>query len=804
MLGTGIIMPSRLTAYSGDQCCTSRVRELEAELAEILAHQAATSDVLKAISRSPAALQPVFDTIVVSAARLCGAVLGNVQLYDGRQLQVVATHNYGAAALEQFSQHYPMQPNRSQLSGRAILARELVHVCDVLSDPEYLHDFAAAGGLRAMLSVPMLREGKPVGVITVAKQEPVPFTERQMRLLQTFADQAVIAIENTRLFEEAQARTRELQQSLEYQTATGEVLNVISRSPTELQPVLDAIVATAAGLCRAEFAIIFKHHGGKYHIAAANNAEAEFIKHASEHPILPDRGSLIGRTALERKPVHLPDCLSDPEFTFLEYQRIGKYRSMLGVPLLREGVPIGVIGLMRTTVAPFTDKQIDLVMTFADQAVIAIENVRLFEEVQARTREVGRSLDELKALSEVGQAISSTLDLNAVLDAILMHACRLADSGGGAIYVFDEGRGAFDLEAAHNMSPEFIAAVRAHPIQLGDTLIGECAARRAAVQVEDLSQAPPHPLFAEYMGTGIKALLAVPLLHQHKVIGALVVRRKRVGAFSADIVGLLQSFAAQSAIAIQNARLFREIEDKSYQLELASQHKSQFLANMSHELRTPLNAVLGYAELMQDGVYGELSAKVKAVLERVQSNGKHLLGLINDVLDLAKIEAGQLTLRIEEYSMKQVVETVVTATESLAAEKRLPLAVSVPPSLPVGRGDERRIAQVLLNLVGNAIKFTDDGEIRISARADRDRFLVCVADTGPGIPLSEQGRIFEEFHQVDSSNTKKKGGTGLGLAIARRIVRLHGGRLWVESEPGRGSTFYVDLPVTATPEVGAS
>jgi signal transduction histidine kinase len=324
------------------------------------------------------------------------------------------------------------------------------------------------------------------------------------------------------------------------------------------------------------------------------------------------------------------------------------------------------------------------------------------------------------------------------------------------------------------------------------------------VQIEDLTKAPPHPLFEMHVKTGVRALLAVPLIHQDEVIGALVVRRKRVGAFEPEIVRLLQSFASQSAIAIQNARLFREIEDKSRQLEISSQHKSQFLANMSHELRTPLNAILGYTELIQDGIYGAPSEKITAVLERVQANGKHLLGLINDVLDLSKIEAGQLTLSLNDYSLKDTVHTVVTATEPLAAEKKLPLKVEVARDLPAGRGDERRIAQVLLNLVGNAIKFTDAGEVRIAASAANGVFSVAVADTGPGIPPAEQARIFEEFHQVDSSSTRKKGGTGLGLAIAKRIVELHGGRIWVESEVGQGSTFRFELPVRAEQQRGAT
>jgi signal transduction histidine kinase len=416
-------------------------------------------------------------------------------------------------------------------------------------------------------------------------------------------------------------------------------------------------------------------------------------------------------------------------------------------------------------------------------------------KVEERTRQLARSLSELEALGEVSRAISSTLDLRAVLDSILAHACQLADSGGGAIYVYDPVRRQFDLEAGYRMGEDLIASVRAHPIRLGDALVGQCAERREAVQIDDLAQAPPHPLFELHLQAGVRALLAVPLVHQQELIGALVVRRKRVGAFAEDTVSLLQSFAAQSAVAIQNARLFRELEQKGRELEAASRHKSEFLANMSHELRTPLNAVLGYAELIQDGIYGEVPSKMADVLERIQQNGRHLLGLINDVLDLSKIEAGQLTLSPVDYSMRELVLDVVSATEALAAEKQLALEVDAPANLPPGRGDERRLTQVLLNLVSNAIKFTEAGSVSIGAKAEDGHFLVTVSDTGVGIAPEDQARIFEEFHQVDSSSTRRKGGTGLGLAIARDIARSHGGDITLSDSPMGGLRATVQVPV---------
>jgi signal transduction histidine kinase len=297
-------------------------------------------------------------------------------------------------------------------------------------------------------------------------------------------------------------------------------------------------------------------------------------------------------------------------------------------------------------------------------------------------------------------------------------------------------------------------------------------------------------------------MLIVPLLRPDQIVGALVVRRKEPGEFPKSTVELLETFADQSVLAIQNARLFREIEEKGRELEIASKHKSQFLANMSHELRTPLNAILGYTELILDSIYGEPTEKMRTVLERLQANGKHLLGLINDVLDLSKIEAGQLTLSLDDYSLSDVVHGVVSAVEPLAAEKRLAFKAEVAADLPTGRGDERRLSQVLLNLVGNAIKFTDKGEVAIRASATNGAFTVALCDTGPGISVADQAKIFEEFQQADSSITRKKGGTGLGLSIAKRIIEMHGGRIWVESESGKGSTFYFRLPVRVEAQAG--
>jgi signal transduction histidine kinase len=420
----------------------------------------------------------------------------------------------------------------------------------------------------------------------------------------------------------------------------------------------------------------------------------------------------------------------------------------------------------------------------------------LEEKVEARTRELAGLVERLRALAETSQTVSSTLDLQTVLSSIVAHAVKLVACDAGAIYEYDDATQQVDLRVTYRTSEDLVAALRTRPLG-GEGALGRAIATREPVQVPDLAAAGVSEggLAALLVRAGYRALLAVPLIREDQIVGGLVVRRRAPGEFPPELVDLLRTFASQSTLAIQNARLFREIEDKSRQLEIASRHKSQFLANMSHELRTPLNAILGYTELILDGIYGEVPGKVREVLQRLETSGKHLLGLINDVLDLSKIEAGQLTLSLTEYSMKEVVNTVVTTVESLAAEKRLALKVAMAPTLPRGRGDERRLTQVLLNLVGNALKFTEEGEVRIDAEATDGTFVVAVCDTGPGISEADQAKIFEEFQQVDSSSTRKKGGTGLGLSIARRIVELHGGRLSVASSPGQGSIFTFRLPV---------
>ncbi|MDZ4342786.1 MAG: GAF domain-containing sensor histidine kinase, partial [Candidatus Binatia bacterium] len=598
-----------------------------------------------------------------------------------------------------------------------------------------------------------------------------------------------IAIENVRLF-------RELTEALEQQTATSEILGVIASSPTDIQPVLKTVAANAARLCEATDAQIrLVEGGGTRLVASFGNAPAPEFS-----PTTP--GRVGGRAILNRETVHVHDLVEASKTDFADARdvviRTGT-RTILSTPMLREGTPIGVINIRRLEVRPFSDRQIKLLETFAAQAVIAIENVRLFQELQARTRELGRSVGELKALGEVGQAVSSTLDLQTVLSTIVGHAVQLSGTSGGVIYEYDETAQEFHLRASYRMEEEIVQALQATPVRLGQGATGQAATTRAPVQVPNiLEQREPtattvRPILARL---GYRSVLAVPLLREERIMGALTVWHKEAGDFSPEVVNLLQTFATQSALAIQNARLFREIEDKSRQIEAANRHKSEFLANMSHELRTPLNAIIGFSEVLGERLFGELNEKQAEYTDDILTSGRHLLSLINEILDLSKVEAGRMELELATFDLPLAIDNARTFVRERATKHGITLDVAVDERLGDFVGDERKIKQILLNLLSNAVKFTPEGgRIGIKARQADGAVEISVSDTGIGIAPEDQPKIFEEFRQVGGDYAHKVEGTGLGLTLAKKFVELHGGRIWVESEVGKGSKFTFTLPV---------
>jgi signal transduction histidine kinase len=590
-------------------------------------------------------------------------------------------------------------------------------------------------------------------------------------------------------------RTRELSEALARQTATGDILRAISSSPTDLRPVFDTIAENAVALCDAAFGAVLRRAGDRLElVAAAGQVPADLARGAT---VAIDRDAPSGRALLERAVIHIPDLRAAAEYRREVPRTPQGPGTMLAVPMLREDAALGTITLYRREVRPFAAGHVELVRTFADQAVIAIENARLFTELRARTAELSRSVQELTALGEVSQALSSTLRLETVLETIAARTNQLAGADGCAIFEYDEHREEFRLRrASQEFAPAFARALRDRPIPRAEGLIGRAAALGEPLQVADIApddaESPVRTLVA---ASGYRALLAVPFLRDGHVLGGLVVNRKVPGEFPPEVVNALKTFASQCALAIQNARLFEEIEAKTRELEVATRHKSEFLANMSHELRTPLNAVIGFSEVLLERMFGDVNDKQEEYLNDILGSGRHLLSLINDILDLSKIEAGRMELNVASFDLPQAIEQALTLVRERAARRTIALGVGIDAGLGAVKGDERKIKQVLLNLLSNAIKFTPEGgRVEVLAKPVAGRVEISVSDTGIGIAPEDQEAVFDEFRQVGTDSATKREGTGLGLTLARRFVELHGGRLWVKSAPGQGSTFTLSLP----------
>ena len=778
-----------------EPCSAEKPLHPEGEVAEARAQLAATAEILNIIASSPTNLQSVFDAIARNALTLCGSVFSTVFRFDGHLMHYASGHHVTPEQRQRIVGKFPSPPSRRFVAGRAVLQKAIVCIPDALVDPEYDHDIAAGPGWRKMFAVPILHGGDPVGAIAVGWTEPGPIADQQVRLLQTFANQAVIAIENARLF-------KGTQEALERQTATADVLKVISGSPTDLRPVFDAILEKALRLCEAQLGMLGLYDGEKYEHVAQRGANPEWAQWIFRGPWVPDPNSSVGRMVAERQPVHHDDLRdsfgyregAEPSVKMVE---VAGARSYVVAPMLKEGRAVGGIIIYRREVRRFTREQIELLKTFADQAAIAIENVRLFNELRARTAALAQSVQQLTALGEVGRAISATLDLDKVLQAIVSRAVQLTGLDAGEVFEYDAQAQLFYLRAAENLDRRLVAVLRKTPIRRGEGAIGRSGLTGEPTEVSEIVDPQYQSRMRELLlDAGYRALLAVPLMREGDLLGALLVNRKAPGRFAPETVRLLETFAAQSALAIQNARLYREVAEKSRALEVASRHKSEFLANMSHELRTPLNAIIGFSEVLGERFFGELTEKQDEYVRDIHESGKHLLSLINDILDLSKIEAGKLVLEPADFDLPAALQNALTLVKERAQRHGIHLGLEIHPALGVINADERKVKQIMLNLLSNAVKFTPDGgAVSVQAKPHAAGVEVAVTDTGAGIAPEDHAAVFEEFRQVGRDTARKAEGTGLGLPLAKRFVELHGGSLRLESAPGRGSTFSFTLPL---------
>jgi signal transduction histidine kinase/ActR/RegA family two-component response regulator len=594
---------------------------------------------------------------------------------------------------------------------------------------------------------------------------------------------------------------QELKDARQQSAASRKVLAALGRAVANPGDVLDTVLEEAARLCEAQVAQLYLLEGDVFHLSqVSGEIPEEYRKYLQDHPVLRNRLSAVGRAAEDMRTYQIRDVLNDAEYGRKDLQERGGFRTMLATPMILQDELVGVLSMWRTDVKPFDARERELLEEFAVQGAIALRQRDLMVELDSRGKELEAKVAQLEALRKLGEAVGESLNLDEVLDRIVSNAVTLTETDGGSIMVYDESGDSFHVRAAFGSSQDLLERLRAITIDRESTLVGRAALEHQPLEVPDLAQADLDSHLDTLFRDGWRSVLAVPMLRGEKILGVLVIRRRSTGTFPPEVKELLQTFASQSALAIVNARLFSELETKTSELEIASRHKSEFLASMSHELRTPLNAVIGFSEVLLDRMFGDINERQEGYLHDIRNSGKHLLELLNEILDLSKVEAGQMVLEPSTFGVSGVVDSALAMVRERANRHAIALSVQIADDVDTVTADELRFKQVVLNLLSNAVKFTPDaGSVSLRAYREGTDLIITVTDTGIGVPPEDQERIFESFQQGRRGAPKEEG-TGLGLTLSRRIVELFGGRMWLKSTPGSGSTFGFSVPGLPEPE----